>query len=245
MKKYILSTLLVLAAAAPVCAQNEVTYYKRPGGIDWRPDLTYAGVTPQALPQRYAVFVNLTQLIKRGLKIELEKEFGKPGNWLQLGLEGYYAPRYESGDNWRSGWVSPFTDDEFQRLRGYGASLAYKRVFSRNGAYFNTGLLYNYYSVDHEKMLYVPFQESGLTMYERKNAMVNNRFYQPAAFFNLGMQMNFGSHVVLDSYIGLGYMHSFYSGSINYFKGYTDFGYRGVYFSCGLRLGYLWGGKTR
>lgn len=243
--KQITPALLFLAASSllhaqeqPVSKVNQPVYYRPTNPMDWKPESKTAN--------RYSLSVHPFHLMNSGLKLDFETEF-TPEKWLQVGAMGYYRPRFNDHESeWREGWESLNSNYEpFSKLSGAGLSLSYKSMFDSRGWYFNTGVLYNYYDVDYEELRYVPVQQDGLTFYERRFLMVTTKFHQPAVFFNAGKHMAITRHLFADVFIGLGYMHSFYSGGPTPFDEYVAFGYRGVYFNGGFRIGILWNGKTR
>lgn len=260
---YILTAVLLLAAASTTHAQeknrayrygpasaNQAVYYQPYWTVDWLPDPgteLHDNIASRQI-RRYTVAVHPFYGLKDGLKLDFEMELARPGTWLQFGLMGYHAgeggnrgwvrwestgSRYHGRENLASGY------DTFIRMSGAGGSIAYKSMISHGGFYVSAGLLYNYYSVDHDAIRYLPFEQDGLPFYERTPTEANIRFHQPALTVNVGKHFAFGRNVFLDTFVGVGYMHSFYKGP----KAYTDraaFGYRGSYLNGGVRLGVLW-----
>ena len=239
---YLLTALIVLTAPALRAQVNQPVYHTKTQftaqtgiPIDWRPE-TRTG-------NRYTIAIHPYHLLKSGLKIDFEMELNDSYEWLQIGVMGYYTEHFSEESHYYSseGWGNLASAYEpFHKLNGAGLSLAWKKMLAHRGVYVNAGLLYNYYHVQHEETRYLPFTEDGLTFYERKPVMARTNFHQPAAFANVGKHMAVTRNVFVDMFIGMGYMYSFYNGGPTRYNDYVAFGYRGLYFNGGFRIGVLW-----
>lgn len=237
--KYFVAAVIIFASQGLRAQSRTAFFQKNPTTVDWRPE--------EKTGNRYTVAVHPFFLTQRGLRIDFEKELPSSGKWLQFGIMGYYVPRFDRGNGyWTEGWENLLSNqDPFDKLSGAGFNLSYKNIFHNRGWYYNTGVQFNHYNVDHERIRYIPVTENGLTVYERKPVLAKTRYNQPAAFFNFGKHASVTKDVFIDFYIGLGYMHSFYSGDINPFNSYRAFGYRGLCFNGGFRIGVCWNGKRK
>lgn len=256
--KTILTAVLLVAAVSSAAAQdrhrtsynpyNQAVYYRPLWPIDWRPapECELYDEIASRKTRRYTLAVHPFHLVKEGMKIDFETELRKPGQWLQIGLTGYYAPGNEwngSGDSYHRWGTLASGFEAFSQMAGGGISVSYKEMFSSRGFYFNTGLLYNYYDVESPVTRYVAVPQDGLVYYERKRGMEHTGFHQPALFFNVGKHMALNRNLFIDAFTGVGYMYSIYKGETTRFDEFLAFGYRGSYINLGLRLGVLWHGR--
>jgi hypothetical protein len=247
-------TFAMLFATAAASAQIEVNtpsnpyqYTYRNGNtlkINWKPE------TAKSI-RRYTVAVNPTPLFNNGLRFDFEYELPHPGQWLQVGLTGYYSsprntPRYfgwNDDDEYDrhlpvSSWVG------FRKMSGGSVSILYKKMLHRRGWYFSTGLAFNYFRVEYTEWGYKSFEEDGLTFYRRGEYPVRQSFFRPTAEFNIGKQFAITNRCFFDLYAGTRVGYSFYKkrndGHRQKFHTMYGFANRGIdIFHGGVRFGVL------
>jgi hypothetical protein len=262
MKKTIFLTFtaaLIAIAVLPASAQIERNVpgnpyrYTYPNGntiqINWKPESAKS-------VQRYTVAVNPTVLANNGLKFDFEMELPRPGNWLQIGVAGYYSPPRNTPrhDNYYDFWWRYYEDpydsylpasswDSFRKMSGGGVSILYKRMLHRRGWYLSTGLAFNYFHVEYTDWGYVPFKEDGLTFYRRGEYPVTQSFFKPTAEFNVGKHFAISHRCFIDLYAGMRLSYSLYkrrSDDYQKFDTMYGFAYRGIdIFHGGVRFGVL------
>lgn len=251
---------LLAIVAVSVSAQDEGGIrnpyrYTRPNGktykINWRPETakTY---------QRYTIAINPTQLFNRGLKLDFEYELPRLGQWLQIGLTGYYAPERTSPRSsfWSGGGYDAWGDDydrslpvsgwdDFRKMSGGGITVLYKKMLHRRGWYLSTGLSVSLFRVQYTGWGMVPFVEDGLTFYRQGEFPITQSFVKPSFEFNVGKHFNLTHRLFIDIYAGGRLTWSIYKPRKDEY-GYQEyseiygFGYRGIEpFHGGVRFGVL------
>ncbi len=252
------AALLAITAVSASAQEGNIRNpyrYTYPNGrtlrVNWKPE------TAKTL-QRYTIAINPTPLFNRGLKLDFEYELPTPGQWLQVGVVGYYAPerttplREDYYDFWGNIHDDPYyrhlpvsSWDDFRKMSGGGVSVLYKKMLHRRGWYFSTGLSVSYFHVEYAGWGYVPFEEDGLTYYRQGEYPITQSFLKPALEFNIGKHFAISHRFFFDLYAGTRISYSLYKraeGSDNYqkFTGMYGFAYRGIEaFHGGIRFGVL------
>ena len=195
---------------------------------------------------RYAVSVEPFHLMNGGLRLNIEKRL-RPDNWVELNLTGYSLPhrnmrptRYGWEDN--GYWTSNSDFESISGLSGLGIGGTYKHYFAPSFM-INTALSYNWYNVGYSDTVYdfYPYTEDGLTFYDYKwtHISTHQNFRKLAAHVALGVRSSFQRLIFIEYYGGMGYAHSFYdTNKRSYNETMFGYGYRGVYWTLGVKLGF-------
>jgi hypothetical protein len=222
--------------------------------INWLPTENAVGPEAEKAPRRFAIAVRPFQLINSGLKLDFEMELNTPGQWLQLSLSGYNKTQDDitkyNGDYYyydysrgSSNFLSNF--DDFDKFSGFGVGVAYKNMFSNSGWYWNMGLNYSYYNVNYSGWGYHLFYEDGIEFYEYDLRPEESSYHKIGFNVQLGKHFALTRNLFLDGFVGLGYERTFVEGfrSSRFERGMLSFGYSGLFFSGGFRIGWMWPNK--
>ncbi len=270
MKKYLIAAALIIASfTANAQEHGQVTYYIKSTRqanshtnralnridhrairmekrlINWLPE----GETPR----RFTIAVRPFQLLSHGLKADFEMELATPGQWVQFSLSGYHTSWYDHTRNNGNytyysdygGWEGDFLSGTglFEKLGGAGLGVAFKSMISDAGWYWNAGIVFTYYDVHHKQRGYYSFVEDGMEFYEYSSRIVRSHFYQTGFNVNIGKHFALSRNMFFDGYVGLGYQHTYTNGTDDFGR-MLGFGYSGLYFSGGFRIGWMWPGKN-
>lgn len=228
-------------------APNPYAYTYRNGRtlkINWKPE------TAKTV-QRYTIAINPAPLMNNGLRFDFELELPRPGNWLQIGLTGYFAPErqyrrsyydwYGDSGNNRWGAISGF--DDYNRMWGVGVQALYKWMFHRRGWYLNAGLAVEFFRVGRVEDAFLEYREDGLTFWEYGNGLVEHSYVRPSLVFNVGKHIAVSHRCFFDVYGGMSISYSIYDRNEYNFDDFSEmygFARRGInLLNGGVRFGVL------
>ncbi len=250
--KYIFAAILILTSLTANAQGHARVYYgnykyryaeAKPRLINWLPE--------EETPQRFTIAVRPYQFFNSGFKADFEFELSTAGQWLQFSLAGYHKPQYDyygpvTRYNYRyEGWENLLSGyHPFEKMTGAGVGAAYKRMFSDNGWYWSAGMNFNFYDVSYKERGYYMFYEDDMQFFEETIQMERSQFYKLVFNVNIGKHFALSRNLFLDTYIGLGYERTFIGGyDTGSFNNMCAFGYSGLCFNSGLRLGWMWPNK--
>lgn len=186
---------------------------------------------------RYTIAVQPFYLLNGGLRVDFEKQLGNSKRWLQANISGFYLPHKDESS---STWETMNSDyDPFCKLNGLGIGFAYKSFFYRPSLYYSAGVSYTHYRVTYSDFDYFEFEEDGLKYYEYFQADHRQIFNKLTASLCLGIQSDVRKKMFFDTYLGIGFSHSFYDDrKRNYNDNVLGYGYRGFHVTGGVRIGF-------
>jgi hypothetical protein len=199
--------------------------------------------TEEKKTARYAISFEPNHLLNGGLRLNIEKKI-HPTDWIELNLTGYYLARNGGKSNnywlWASNgyYISNSHFESISGLSGLGIGSTYKHYFP-SSIIINTALSYNRYNVEYPGFDFIPYKEDGLTFFEYRRANVHQPFHKLAAHVALGARSTFERLFFVEGYAGLGVAYSFYDeNKRNYNETMFGYGYRGIYLTIGIKLGF-------
>jgi hypothetical protein len=190
-------------------------------------------------PYKHAFSIQPLYIYINGLRLDYEQQLKNPKHWLQVSATGYFG----NEDFAFLELLMLDLQSNIERVRGGGLELTYKyfpftRFFytaaSLSYAHFNVGRKYTNYVLD-------PYEENGLTYYEPRwsSELEKSFFNKVETNLYIGIQNSLYKKFLIDTYVGIGYKHSFYDS--NKFvpnDSFTSLGYTGLTLAMGVRLGY-------
>lgn len=232
MKRYLALIIIISGLVIIGGKHSEAQSLKESGTLN--PDAK-GEIRKDGLP-RYTIAVQPLILSNGGLKIDFEKRLKQSKNWLQLGLTGFYRPRYK-GDH--DGWENFNSDfDPLNKYNGFGVDVNFKHFFGSNFFWWSAGLGYTYHEVYYNTWGYDSYKEEGLTFYEyveKEQRQVFNKVYPN---ISIGIQSSLRRLFFIDAFLGLGYAHSFYDkGKRAFDDNMFGYGFRGMRCHGGVRIG--------
>ncbi|MDR0714487.1 MAG: hypothetical protein LBF89_09565 [Bacteroidales bacterium] len=172
-----------------------------------------------------------------GVRTDMEVRIGNTRSWLQMGATIYpFTYREEAErDVWEYGIVS---GDEYHSMWGGGLNINYK-YFIHRLLYVAGGPSYQYSNVKYWGNYWTDFTEDGLTYHERKYDLARQQIHRLGAGVYFGHQRITRHSFLFDVYVGLGYHYGIprYKDMRAFDSTQFSFGYRGVVFLAGIRLG--------
>jgi hypothetical protein len=195
---------------------------------------------------RYAFSIEPLYLYNAGLKLNLEKQL-KPKEWVEVNLTGYYLP-YSKIENRYAIFFGDYQDggyftinsvfQRFSKLNGGGIGGAYKRYVFKS-IVVSANISYTYYDVQFPSWEFYKYEEDGLIFYDYGRREVHQYFNNMKISLLAGMRTSFRRAFFAEYFIGLGYAYSFHDKDK---KAYNEspfgFGYRGIYPTIGIKLGF-------
>jgi hypothetical protein len=158
-------------------------------------------------------------------------------SWLIVSPQFYLAP-----DN-------PNLFD-YKKMAGIGIELQHRKflkpdIIRPEGFYLGYGPVFQYYSVDDERLHAETIIENGIEYTVVRNGMVNTRIYKAGLTATGGYQFVVSNTLYVDLYVGTGIRLSFDdTGTGGFHKIYNnwwgDYGYSGTLLTAGLRFGMLY-----
>jgi hypothetical protein len=178
--------------------------------------------------------------LNSGLRIDYERQLKNSHHWLQFSAIGYYV------DDEDLLWNSLMNSNRpIQDAWGSGLEVNYKWLpFQRPQMYLSGGLSFSHFNVGYRESgyHYLTYRENELTYYELDwgERRIQQDFDRIGTNFRIGFQTHASRRFLIDSYVGIGHMYSFYDGGKPY-PG-TDLinslSYRGVTLTAGFRIGF-------
>jgi len=184
---------------------------------------------------KYIISTKPSLLFDGEYKLSFEKQLHSDRQWIGVGISGFFLP-----EKTRETWETRNTIDYnsyLKSLKGAGLDLTYKYYFIPGVMYAGGDLFYGYYQTKYDGQTIHKYEEDGLTFYEYGFGKVNKYFNRTAGNIYLGVGIPIYNKVFFDTYMGIGYTHSFYNDEIPMFDSIFGFGYKGLYPVLGLRLG--------
>lgn len=158
-------------------------------------------------------------------------------SWFILSPHVYYSNGFEI-----------FDDDNFTEMYGYGGTLLFRSFIIDNalpkGPYFGVGLFYSHFSVKYEDTDWYRIEYTGLSAITYGNAEHTTTIDKLGPDFIFGHQFVIGRDMIIDMFWGAGLRKSFFASSTDLaprkFDGFiTGYGYSGIVFLTGVRIGML------
>jgi hypothetical protein len=197
---------------------------------------------------RHSLAVQPLYWLNNGFRADYERELENPGHSLQLSAIGYYA---EDGNSLWNAWMLS-SEALLKEAWGAGLEANYKyfpfRIrgyssFRSRGVYVSGGLSAAHFSVNYrtEGPRYVSYVENGLTYYEPQwvEGEAKQYFNRIGTTFCAGIQNRPSKRFLIDGYIGIGYVYSFYDKDKYYPASYSGkLSYRGLTLTAGFSVGF-------
>ncbi|MDR3142648.1 MAG: hypothetical protein LBU37_13125 [Tannerellaceae bacterium] len=188
---------------------------------------------------RNALAIQPFYWLNNGFRVDYERQLKNPSHWLQLSAIGYYVE--DENSLWNVWMLSDFPLNE---AWGAGLEVSYKYFpFRSRKLYVSGGLSSSHFNIDYrtESVRYLSYVENGLTYYEPQWEQ-----YEASQYFNrigtnfcTGIQTRPARRFLIDGYIGIGYVYSFYNKDKYYPHNYLNkLSYRGFTLTAGLRIGF-------
>ncbi|MDR1624160.1 MAG: hypothetical protein LBS04_04215 [Tannerellaceae bacterium] len=196
---------------------------------------------------RHSLAVQPFYWLNNGFRIDYERQLTNPSHWLQLSAIGYYVE--DENSLWNAWWMQ--SDFPLNEAWGAGLEVNYKYFPLRNREYFpfrsrevyvSGGLSSSHFNVNYntESIRYLSYVENGLTYYEPQWEQ-----YETSQYFNrigtnlcAGVQSRPTKRFLIDGYIGIGYIYSFYGKDKYPYNDSNKLSYRGLTLTAGLRIGF-------
>jgi hypothetical protein len=197
-------------------------------------------------------------LINNGLYVDFEKRISNT-KWLMVSPQFYVNYKSRNNDSWNHfyyyfldenrGFYGTYGDtwkrNPYLKVIGIGLDLTIKNfIFTPRFLkqfYLGYGTMWQYYNLTLTKFDWLPYQEGDLNVLLPSNKNYNeqiNKFGLNAIF---GFQQMVFKGMYLDVYTGFGFRYSYYRSSDNpvvkFNAGMWDFGYTGINFIGGVRVG--------
>lgn len=175
-------------------------------------------------------------LIKYGLCVNFEKRIS-PTRWLMVTPQFYanYNNKNGDGDSWGHNNYSKFT--------GEGLDLAIKSFVSRK-FYFGYGTTWQHYNFSIPQLVWPASQEGDLNVFLPEYQYYNEQINKFGVNGIFGFQNRMLKGMFLDIYSGWGIRYSAYHSKsgpvVKYNSDMGDFGYTGITFLIGVRVGVGW-----
>ncbi|MDR1558038.1 MAG: hypothetical protein LBS88_13565 [Tannerellaceae bacterium] len=177
--------------------------------------------------------------LNNGFRIDYERRLKNPSQWLQVSAIGYYV------ENESNPWdVWTFSDFSFNEVWGAGLEVNYKWFpFRRQRVYVSGGLSASHFNMEYDEVgyRYTSYQIDGLTYYESQweNYQVSQRFNRIGTNLCTGIQNRPTRRFLIDGYVGIGFMYSFYDPDKYHPDNYLNsLSYRGLTLTAGFRIGF-------
>jgi len=184
-------------------------------------------------------------LLINGLHLDIEKP-----DKQNIRRSFIFSPRFYSGRTRTVDFISGRHQEEEDNAQvlGYGAELQQRWYVSKNTdvtkerTYVAYGLNLHHFAVDFEKEAWVEeIGSDGLYYYRYKMQPHREKINQWGAVAMFGAQSPLiGPNTIWDIFLGVGYHNSISQSNYNtirYNESFLDYGYTGLYFLAGIKLG--------
>lgn len=196
------------------------------------------------IPYNWAFTVHPLHIFSSGLRIDVERKLHKPNHWLVVGLSGTYLPHDGDDYNNYSTWSNLYldSDQDVTKLIGAGIDIAYKYFFPMDVKllYISGSINYNYFKANYYAGEFFPYEENGLTYYERDYREVCQQIDRIGSNLLLGVQLKPSVRFHIDGFAGIGFRYGIPRNKDRYdFDSHIfSLGYRGITFTTGMRIGF-------
>ncbi|MDR1938902.1 MAG: hypothetical protein LBQ73_10465 [Tannerellaceae bacterium] len=187
---------------------------------------------------KHAFAVQPLYWMNNGFRLDYERQLKNPRHWLQVSGIGYYTDNEYS---LLSAWM--LDSHSINEVWGSGLEVNYKWFPFKRVLYTSAGLSAAHFTVKYDEtaMDYISYVRDGLTYYEPQweNFEASQYFNRLGTNFYIGVQTKPTIRFLIDGYMGVGWMHSFYNKDRYYPPNYINtLSYRGLTLTMGLRIGF-------
>jgi len=189
-------------------------------------------------------------LINNGLYVDFEKKVSNT-KWLVVSPQFYVKYKDGSRDKWRDVYEisydneNPGESHHYLKYIGAGLDLTIKNfIFSNKyvkNIYFGYGASWQYYNLTLEKLIWQTYAEGDLNILLPETKQYQEQINKFGLNGIVGLQLKVWKGMYVDFYTGWGFRYSVYHSSdgsvVKFNSGSWDFGYTGINFIGGIRVG--------
>ena len=178
-------------------------------------------------------------LFTNGLRIDIDVPLNPAWKWLVI------SPTFYFNDNNEDNASELFNITSYEKLIGAGLDVSSRAFLNRKqhgaGFYVNYGVGYRLINITTNHFLWTPYQEDGLTYYERQMKDYDLNIHSMNGKAVIGLQQEIMPGMFFDIFMGFGIRFSVHDSPEGSFLKYNlstvDYGYTGTLFVGGFRLG--------
>ncbi len=180
-------------------------------------------------------------LFQNGIRIEFDKRLNNPRQWLTLAPTVYYRGH-------RGNWI--WGNYNVYSMSGAGLEVFFRRYLKDqiepSGFYFTGGGGYRFINQEYRGDQWDVYMENDLTFYRYNNSSWNKHTHTFSLKGTIGYQTIIDRHLLLDLFMGYGFLFSSFEIPENvelashFDNDAFSFGYTGLLFVGGIRLGIGW-----
>jgi hypothetical protein len=184
--------------------------------------------------KKYSIASQPLYHFNSGVRFDFEMRIKDTPSWIQISPSGFWMPRAHRDYNY---WT--MISGDLNYLLGAGLELNYKYFFNRKESwYFAGGCSYTNYNIEYAGEYWNSYSEDGLVYHVKEHGSMKQGINKLGLNTYIGYQLPTPTFL-FDMFAGLGYRYSFRNNNMAdpFNDGMLSFGYRGVVFITGVRLG--------